>query len=206
MTEVAPDDQKPMRKRPKPGERRLQILQALADMLKEPKVDRVTTAALAANIGVSEAALYRHFASKAQMFEGLLDLIEQVCLGDLRAVRQQELRPAQQVSAMVLSYLQFAQANPGLARIVVGDALVLEHERLERRMQALFDKLELNIKDVLYPWYSSLGAASPTVQAQATASLLTAYTIGQIQRYVRSGFKRHALEHAETVLKQVFVA
>jgi len=124
----------PARKRPKPGERRLQILQTLAAMLQAPGAERVTTAALAAKIGVSEAALYRHFASKAQMFEGLLEFIEQSCLGLLQQIRQSELNAPQQAQQIVLVLLQFAEKNPGMARVMVGDALVLEHERLSQRM------------------------------------------------------------------------
>ena len=190
----------PTRTRPKPGERRLQILQTLAAMLQTPTAERVTTAALAAKIGVSEAALYRHFASKAQMFEALLEFIEQSCLGLVQQIRQSELTAPQQAQQIVLVLLQFAEKNPGMARVMLGDALVLEHERLNQRMDSFFDKIELHLKDILYPHASASGHATPTVQAQVQASALTALAIGQIQRFVRSGFRRKPSERAAEIL------
>ena len=184
----------PTRTRPKPGERRLQILQTLAAMLQTPTAERVTTAALAAKIGVSEAALYRHFASKAQMFEALLEFIEQSCLGLVQQIRQSELAAPQQAQQIVLVLLQFAEKNPGMARVMLGDALVLEHERLNQRMDSFFDKIELHLKDILYPHASAQGSLTPTVQAQVQAGALTALAIGQIQRFVRSGFRRKPSE------------
>ena len=184
----------PTRTRPKPGERRLQNLQTLAAMLQTPTAERVTTAALAAKIGVSEAALYRHFASKAQMFEALLEFIEQSCLGLVQQIRQSELTAPQQAQQIVLVLLQFAEKNPGMARVMLGDALVLEHERLNQRMDSFFDKIELHLKDILYPHASAQGSLTPTVQAQVQAGALTALAIGQIQRFVRSGFRRKPSE------------
>ena len=184
----------PTRTRPKPGERRLQILQTLAAMLQTPTAERITTAALAAKIGVSEAALYRHFASKAQMFEPLLEFIEQSCLGLVQQIRQSELTAPQQAQQIVLVLLQFAEKNPGMARVMLGDALVLEHERLNQRMDSFFDKIELHLKDILYPHASAQGSLTPTVQAQVQAGALTALAIGQIQRFVRSGFRRKPSE------------
>ena len=199
LPDTAPDAA-PTRKCPKPGERRLQILQTLAAMLQAPTAERVTTAALAAQIGVSEAALYRHFASKAQMFEALLDFIEQSCLGLLQQIRQSELSAPQQAQQIVLVLLQFAEKNPGMARVMLGDALVLEHERLNQRMNHFFDKVELHLKDILYPHASAIGHATPTVQAQVQAQALTAFAIGQIHRFVRSGFRRKASERASEAL------
>jgi TetR/AcrR family transcriptional regulator len=193
-------DASPARKRPKPGERRLQILQTLAAMLQAPAAERVTTAALAAKIGVSEAALYRHFASKAQMFEALLEFIEQSCFGLVQQIRQSELSAPQQAQQIVLVLLQFAEKNPGMARVMLGDALVLEHERLNQRMNSFFDKIELHLKDILYPHASAQGHATPTVQAQVQAAALTALAIGQIQRFVRSGFRRKPTERAAAAL------
>ena len=184
----------PTRTRPKPGERRLQILQTLAAMLQTPTAERITTAALAAKIGVSEASLYRHFASKAQMFEALLEFIEQSCLGLVQQIRQSELTAPQQAQQIVLVLLQFAEKNPGMARVMLGDALVLEHERLNQRMDSFFDKIELHLKDILYPHASAQGSLTPTVQAQVQAGALTALAIGQIQRFVRSGFRRKPSE------------
>ena len=123
----------PARKRPKPGERRVQILQALATMLEQPGAERVTTAALAARLEVSEAALYRHFASKAQMFEGLIEFIEQTVFALLnQIVPPGDGAPAasadtgvRQAGRVVAVLLQFAEKNPGMARVMVGDALVV---------------------------------------------------------------------------------
>ena len=193
----------PGRKRPKPGERRLQILQTLAGMLETPGAERVTTAALAAKIGVSEAALYRHFASKAQMFEALLEFIEQSCFGLMNQIRDSALEPGQQAFRMILMLLQFAEKNPGMARVMVGDALVLEHQRLNQRMNHFFDKVEMLLKDVLFKQAEAQNSATPSVQAQVRASLLTAYAMGQIQRFARSGFKRKPTERAAEALAQI---
>ncbi|MFI0545425.1 MAG: nucleoid occlusion factor SlmA [Brachymonas sp.] len=201
--EDTPQDPSPARKRPKPGERRLQILQTLAAMLEAPGAERITTAALAAKIGVSEAALYRHFASKAQMFEGLLDFIEQSCLGLVQQIRSSELNAPQQAQQIVLMLLQFAEKNPGMARVMVGDALVLEHERLNQRMNSFFDKVELHLKDILYPHASASGHPTPTLQAQLQAQLLTALVLGQMQRFVRSHFRRKPTERLTEALAQV---
>ena len=124
----------PVRRRPKPGERRIQILQALAEMLQEPAGERVTTAALAARLGVSEAALYRHFASKAQMYEGLIGFIEDSLFGLINQIMASSDDGRRQAARTVALLLQFAEKNPGMARVMVGDALVLEHERLQDRM------------------------------------------------------------------------
>ena len=118
------------RKRPKPGERRIQILQALAAMLEQPGSDRVTTAALAAKLEVSEAALYRHFASKAQMFEGLIEFIETSVFSLLNQIAQGPHEAPDKLRRMLTVLLQFAERNPGMARVMVGDALVFENDRL----------------------------------------------------------------------------
>ena len=130
------------RKRPKPGERRIQILQALAAMLEKPGSERVTTAALAAQLQVSEAALYRHFASKAQMFEGLIDFIEQSIFTLINQIAERQEDPAHKAARMVAVVLQFGEKNPGMTRVMVGDALVFEHERLGLRMNQFFDRVE----------------------------------------------------------------
>ncbi|MCB1983282.1 MAG: nucleoid occlusion factor SlmA, partial [Rhodoferax sp.] len=119
----------PARKRPRPGERRVQILQTLAGMLEQPGADRITTAALAARLEVSEAALYRHFASKAQMFEGLIDFIENSVFGLVNQIVEREPSGAAQARRIVAVVLQFGERNPGMTRVMVGDALVFEHER-----------------------------------------------------------------------------
>jgi TetR/AcrR family transcriptional regulator len=191
----------PARKRPKPGERRVQILQTLASMLEQPGAERVTTAALAAKLDVSEAALYRHFASKAQMFEGLIEFIEETVFGLVNQIAERETQAAQRIAKTIAMLLQFAEKNPGMCRVMAGDALVYEHERLQQRMNALFEKLESNFKQSLRDLVS--GSATPTVDAQAKASVLTSFCMGRLQRYARSGFKRSPTEHLEASLSHL---
>jgi TetR/AcrR family transcriptional regulator len=189
------------RKRPKPGERRVQILQTLASMLERPGAERVTTAALAAKLDVSEAALYRHFASKAQMFEGLIDFIESGVLGLVNQIAEREANASARLGKTIAMVLQFAEKNPGMCRVMAGDALVFEHERLQERMNQLFDKLESSFKQSLRDVVA--GSATPTMQAQAQASVLTAFCMGRVQRYSRSGFKRLPSEHLEASLARL---
>jgi TetR/AcrR family transcriptional regulator len=187
------------RKRPRPGERRLQILQTLATMLEQSSTERVTTASLAAKIGVSEAALYRHFASKAQMFEGLIEFVEQSVIGLIRQVTDREPAGPQQAARIVALLLQFAEKNPGMSRVMVGDALVLEHERLQERINLLFDKIEAQLRQSL----KDADSATPTADAQVMASVLVAFLQGRLQRFARSGFKRLPSEHLQAVLARI---
>ncbi|MFM9881316.1 MAG: nucleoid occlusion factor SlmA [Burkholderiaceae bacterium] len=193
-----------VRKRPKPGERRVQILQTLAEMLEQPGAERITTAALAARLEVSEAALYRHFASKAQMFEGLIEFIEQSVFTLVNQILEREPAPAAQVGKVLTMLLTFAEKNPGMTRVMVGDALVFEHERLQARMNQFFDKIEATLKQSLRQGFSSEalagGSGAPTVDAQVRASVLTALALGRMQRFARSGFKRLPTEHLEASL------
>ena len=191
------------RKRPKPGERRVQILQALAGMLEQPGAERVTTSALAARLGVSEAALYRHFASKAQMFEGLIEFIEQSIFTLVNQIAEREAVHAVRLRKLVTLVLQFAEKNPGMTRVMAGDALVFENERLQERMNQFFDKLEASLKQTLREAAASASAATPTVDAQVRASVITAFMLGRLQRFSRSGFKRLPTEHLEASLVTV---
>ncbi|MEY2800672.1 MAG: hypothetical protein RL513_256 [Pseudomonadota bacterium] len=198
----ATDSAAPGRKRPKPGERRVQILQALATMLEQPGAERITTAALAARLEVSEAALYRHFASKAQMFEGLIDFIEQSVFSLANQIQERQAgEPVRQAAAIVTLLVQFAERNPGMTRVMVGDALVFEHERLQQRMNQFFDRIESTLKQCLRA--GTGGSATPTVDAQVCASLLTAFVVGRLQRFARSGFKRLPSEHLEDSLARI---
>ena len=190
------------RKRPKPGERRVQILQALAGMLEQPGAERVTTSALAARLGVSEAALYRHFASKAQMFEGLIEFIEQSIFTLVNQIAEREAVHAVRLRKLVTLVLQFAEKNPGMTRVMAGDALVFENERLQDRMNQFFDKLEASLKLILRE-AAAASAATPTVDAQVRASVITAFMLGRLQRFSRSGFKRQPTEHLEASLATV---
>ena len=207
----------PARARPKPGERRVQILQALATMLEQPGPERVTTAALATRLAVSEAALYRHFASKAQMFEGLIDFIEQSVFSLINQITGRNVTdeaealaagPAgtRQAAQMVAMLMQFAEKNPGMTRVMVGDALVFENERLQQRMNLFFDKIEAALRQSLRGTADANGSATPTVDAQVQASLLTAFVMGRLQRFARSGFKRLPSEHLEASLAWLGVA
>ena len=191
------------RKRPKPGERRVQILQALATMLEQPGAERITTSALAARLQVSEAALYRHFASKAQMFEGLIEFIEQTVFTLVNQIAERETDPAQRTRKLVVMLLQFAEKNPGMTRVMAGDALVFENERLQERMNQFFDKLEASLKQNLRDAAAASGAATPTVQAQVHASVIVAFMVGRLQRFSRSGFKRLPSEHLDASLAVV---
>ncbi|MDM0038502.1 nucleoid occlusion factor SlmA [Variovorax sp. J22G21] len=185
------------RKRPKPGERRVQILQALAAMLEQPGAERVTTAALAARLEVSEAALYRHFASKAQMFEGLIDFIEQSVFSLVNQITERDAPGREQAARVISMVVQFAEKNPGMTRVMVGDALVYENERLQSRMNQFFDKIESTLRQALRGVAADEGSATPTVDAQVRASALTAFVVGRLQRFARSGFRRAPSEHLE---------
>ena len=189
------------RKRPRPGERRVQILETLATMLQEPGADRITTAALAGRLEVSEAALYRHFASKAQMFEGLIEFIEQSVFTLVNQVVERETSPDAQVQRILLVLLQFGEKNPGMTRVMVGDALVFENERLQTRMNQFFERIESQLRQSLRNRGEAAGAATPTVDANAQASALTSFAIGRLQRFARSGFRKSPTEHLDVALR-----
>jgi TetR/AcrR family transcriptional regulator len=199
------------RKRPKPGERRTQILETLAHMLEQPGAERITTAALAARLQVSEAALYRHFASKAQMFEGLIEFIEQTVFGLVNQITQRPpddsadvaTASVRQTHLILTMLLQFGEKNPGMTRVMVGDALVFENERLQQRMNQFFDKVEATLRQSLRPVVQASGSNTPTVDAQVQASVLTAFVVGRLQRFARSGFKRLPSEHVQASLAQL---
>ncbi len=171
----------------KPGERKLQILQALASMLENPKGEKITTAALAAKIEVSEAALYRHFASKAQMFEGLIEFIEASVFGLINQISQQQEDGLLQAQAIALMLLNFAERNPGMTRVLIGDALVNEDERLQLRMNQFMERMELAFKQALRQAVVQGQVAEQEV-AQL-ASLLCSVVLGRWHRFAKTGFK-----------------
>jgi TetR/AcrR family transcriptional regulator len=195
----------PVRKRPKPGERRVQILQALATMLEQPGADRITTAALAAHLSVSEAALYRHFASKAQMFEGLIEFIEQSLFTLANQIMAHEPDPAVQIQRTLAMVLQFAEKNPGMTRVMVGDALVFEHDRLSARMNQCHDRLESLLRQSYKALAEARGSQSPTVDAQVGASAAISLVLGRLHRYARTGFKRQPTEYLTATLQRFLV-
>ncbi|MBI5259046.1 MAG: nucleoid occlusion factor SlmA [Burkholderiales bacterium] len=193
----------PVRKRPKPGERRVQILQTLAAMLEQPGAERITTAALAARLEVSEAALYRHFASKAQMFEGLIEFIESSVFTLVNQITERDAAGAAQAQKIAAMLLQFGEKNPGMVRVMVGDALVFEHERLITRMNQFFDRVEGQLRQCLRSAADANGSIAPTVEANLLASGLTAFIIGRLQRYARSGFRRSPTEGLDQLLPRL---
>ena len=172
-------------------------------MLEQPGAERITTAALAAKLAVSEAALYRHFASKAQMFEGLIEFIEQSVFTLVNQIAEREANHIAQARRLVAMVLQFAEKNPGMTRVMVGDALVFENERLQQRMNQFFDKIEASLKQVLRGAAAASGAATPTVDAQVQASVAVAFMVGRLQRFARSGFKRLPSEHLDASLATI---
>jgi TetR/AcrR family transcriptional regulator len=178
----------------KPGERRLQILQTLAHMLEQPKGEKITTAALAAKLDVSEAALYRHFASKAQMFEGLIGFIEETLFGLINKITSEEQSGIRQLENILSVLLAFAKKNPGMSRVLIGDALVNEDERLQARINQLMDRMEATLKQSLRIAASREEIRGET-DASAHANLLVAYVIGRWHQFAKSGFKRDPLEH-----------
>ncbi|AVS93549.1 nucleoid occlusion factor SlmA [Paracidovorax avenae] len=194
------------RRRPRPGERREQILQTLAAMLEQPGGERITTAALAARLEVSEAALYRHFASKAQMFEGLIDFIEQSVFALVAQIVDRDMPEASRVDGarraarVVAMVLQFGERNPGMVRVMVGDALVFENERLQQRMGQFFDRIESTLRQCLRGAAEAAGSATPTVDAQVRAAALCDLVRGRLQRYARSGLRRPPTEHLDATL------
>ena len=172
----------------KPGERRLQILQVIAEMLQDPAGERITTAALAKKLDVSEAALYRHFASKAQMFEGLIEFIEESLFTVINQIASGEESGLKQAHMIIALLLGFAQKNRGLTRVLIGDALVFEHERLQARVNQLHDRIEASIKQAL-----RVAATQGTLPAEhafaAHANLLRCYALGRLHQFVKGGFK-----------------
>ena len=176
----------------RPGERRLQILQTLAEMLETPKGEKITTAALAARLDCSEAALYRHFASKAQMFEGLIEFIEQSLFSVINQITSEESAGIHQLELILGLLLRFAQKNRGMTRVLIGDVLVNENERLQSRINALLDKVEAALKQAL-----RIAATEqdfrPDADFGALANLLRCYVVGRWEQYARSGFTREPL-------------
>ena len=196
-----------IRKRPRPGERRLQILQVLAEMLQNPSGERVTTAALASKIQVSEAALYRHFASKAQMFEGLIAFIEQTVFGLINQINQKEDSGIAQIRGIVQMLLVFAEKNPGMVRVLLGDALLQEDERLQERINQVLDRVEASIKQSLRSAQtqaksSGSNGSSPYIEEVGVHSaILMSFILGRWHRFARSGFKRLPTDSMDASLR-----
>jgi len=171
----------------KRSNRKEQILQSLAQMLETSPGQRITTAKLAAEVGVSEAALYRHFPSKARMFEGLIEFIENTLLSRINLILDNEKETQNRIYNILVLLLTFAQKNPGITRILTGDALQGEQERLRERVQGLFEKLETQFKQVLRERKLREGKAFSTDEA-ALANFFLAYVEGKMNQFVRSDF------------------
>ena len=179
------------------GERKQQILETLAKMLESPKREKITTASLAAKLEVSEAALYRHFANKAQMFEGLIEFTESTIFGLINKISAEETDGLRQVQRIITMLLVFAEKNPGMTRVLIGDALVNEDEKLQLRINQLYDRIEVTLKQ-------SLRIAEAEIQnkddAEAQANLMICYVIGRWNQYAKSGFKRKPTEFVQRLL------
>ena len=174
------------------GERRLEILKALAQMLEQPKWGKITTAALAEKLDVSEAALYRHFASKAQMYEGLIEFIESSVFTLANKIAQDEADGRRQADKLLEMLLAFAEKNPGMVRVMTGDALVGEHERLQARMNQFYDRFESTLKQALRA--PGDGPKASDTEVNAHAGMLVRYALGCLHQYAKSGFARKPTE------------
>lgn len=177
--------------------RRDQILQALAHMLETSPGQTITTARLAKAVGVSEAALYRHFPSKAKMFEGLIEFIEDTLFSRVNRILQEEQNAVPRCEAVLTLLLAFAERNPGMCRILIGDALAGEVERLRSRVAQVFDRLETQIKQIMREAEIREGLRTTVTSTQA-ANLLLAAAEGRINQFVRSEFKRKPTDDWKT--------
>lgn len=175
------------------GERKNQILQTLAQMLEGPAAERITTAALAARIGVSEAALYRHFKGKADMFAALIDFVEQTVFSLINKITSEEKSGLRQTEAMVSMLLGFAQKNRGMTRVLIGDALVTEDESLQARINQIHDRLEAALKQALR-FAATQQEVAADADLAAQANLLMSFVAGRWHQYAKSGFRRDPAE------------
>jgi len=174
---------------PKNSQRRQQILEALAHMLEVNPGNRITTAGLAKEVGVSEAALYRHFPSKSKMFEGLIEFIEETLFSRIHIIISKEQTAARRCEKILTLLLTFAEHNPGITRILTGDALAGENERLHHRVAQLFDRFETQLKQVIREAEMREGLR-PVIPLGAAANLLLSAAEGRVSQFVRSGFQR----------------
>jgi len=174
--------------------RRQQILEALAHMLEASPGARITTAALAKEVGVSEAALYRHFPSKSKMFEGLIEFIEDTLFSRITIIMSDEPSAIERCQKILFLLLTFSERNPGITRILTGDALAGETDRLRARVVQLYDRIETQIKQILREAEIREGIRSNLPTGPA-ANMLMACAEGRIAQFVRSEFKRRPTEN-----------
>jgi TetR/AcrR family transcriptional regulator len=177
----------------KKGNRKEQILQCLAEMLESHSGQRITTAKLAEKVGVSEAALYRHFPSKARMYEGLIEFIESTLLSRINLILEKDKTTEGRISNIIKLILGFSEMNRGITAILTGDALLGEHDRLRERVASLFEKLETQLKQVLRERKLREGKSFP-IDESALAKMLLSYSEGKMNQFVRSGFTRSPME------------
>ena len=170
------------------GQRREQILQVLAGMLERHPGARITTAALAAEVGVSEAALYRHFPSKARMFEGLIAYIEESLFTRISRILSEDPTALGQCEKILFLILAFVEKNPGISRVLNADALAGETERLRQRVSQIFDRLEAQLRQILRDAEIREGQRTQ-ISAGNSAATLMAYTEGRISQFVRTEFR-----------------
>lgn len=179
---------------PRKSNRREEILGTLAHMLETHIGQPITTAKLAAEVGVSEAALYRHFPSKARMFDDLISHIEDILLGGVNKVLEHEKQTMERVRQIVGLILHFTEQSPGITRVLIGDALMGEHERLRVRVIGLFERLESQIKQILRERRMREGVQFKSDEGML-ANIVMAYVEGKLTQYVRSGFKKKPSEN-----------
>jgi TetR/AcrR family transcriptional regulator len=184
------------------GERKSQILQTLAQMLEGPSAERITTAALAARIEVSEAALYRHFRGKADMFAGLIDFVEQTLFSLINKITSEEQSGLRQTEAIMTMLLGFAQKNRGMTRVLIGDALVTEDEALQARINQIHDRIEAALKQALRFAVTQKEVAED-VDLAAQANALMSFVAGRWNQYAKSGFRRDPAEFWQRQWKQL---
>ncbi len=175
------------------SDRKNQILQTLAQMLEKPAAEKITTAALAKRLDVSEAALYRHFTGKAQMFEGLIDFIESTLFALINKITSEEKSGVRQVEAVIGVMLGFAQKNRGMTRVLIGDALVNEDERLQQRINQLHERLEATVRQALR-FAVTQNEIAQDVDLGAQANLCMSLVVGRWHQFAKSGFKRDPAE------------
>ncbi len=186
----------------KSGDRKHQILQMLAEMLEQPHAARITTAALAARLHLSEAALYRHFASKAQMFEGLFEFIESSVFSLISQITASEPDGIEQARKMTLMLLTFARLNRGMTRVLTGDALVNEDARLQARASQLTNRIDASLRQALRSAVVA-GTLAPETDTSALASLLTNVVLGGWLRFAQSAWQTDPTQNAETQLRML---
>ena len=177
----------------KSGSRRQEILECLAHMLETELGARITTARLAKEVGVSEAALYRHFPSKAKMFEGLLEFVEDSVFSRITLISKEKKSSVDSIQLIINLLLGFAQKNPGICRLLMGDALIGEQERLRERVVQFFDRIETQIKQIIRD--ARIEQRRDHLDSAIIANAIMATAEGKIQQFVRSGFKRMPTEN-----------